>query len=169
MVRNGQIRIPGWLAKNGEPRPIPIGARLKEVFAGLRQRHQLKSRYVFCHENGEKLGDIRAAFQGACRRAGIEDFHFHDLRHTFASHLVMKGVPLKVVQELLGHKDIKTTMRYAHLAPGYLEAGVNSLNDLGSSQNSFATKMLPNFSAQKERGEGQSLNPLNLLGAEAGT
>lgn len=135
----------------------------------MRRRNQLKSKYVFCNENGGKLRDIRAAFQGACRRAGIDDFHFHDLRHTFASHLVMKGVPLKVVQELLGHKDIKTTMRYAHLAPGYLEAGVNSLNDLESSPNSSATKMLPNFSGQKERGEGKSLNPLFLHGAEAGT
>jgi len=168
MVRLGQIRIPGWFTKNGEPRIIPISSRLMAVFVGLRQRHQLKSKYVLCDENGQKLGDVRAAFQGACRRAGIDDFHFHDLRHTFASHLVMKGIPLKVVQELLGHKDIKTTMRYAHLAPGYLEAGVNSLNDLGSSSNSSATKMLPNFSTQKERGKGKSLNPLNFLGAEAG-
>jgi len=89
--------------------------------------------------------------------------------HTFASHLVMKGVPLKVVQELLGHKDIKPTMSYAHLAPGYLEGGVNSLNDPGSPPNSSAAKMLSNFSPQKERGQGLSLNPLIFHGAEAGT
>lgn len=81
----------------------------------------------------------------------------------------MKGVPLKVVQKLLGHKDIKTTMRYAHLAPGSPKAGVNSLNDPGSPPNSSATKMPPNFSPQKERGQGLSLNPLIFHGAEAGT
>jgi len=169
MVRQGKIRLPGWLTKNGEPRTIPINERLLPVFAALRQRHQLKSKYVLCQENGQKVGDIRTAFQGACRRAGIDDFHFHDLRHTFASHLVMKGVPLKVVQVLLGHKDIKTTMRYAHLAPGYLEAGVNCLNDLGASSKISATKMLPNYSSQKERGQSLRPNPLNFLGAEAGT
>ncbi|MFA5110680.1 MAG: site-specific integrase [Desulfobaccales bacterium] len=167
MIVHGKIRLPGWLTKNGEPRTIPVNQRLSEVFAALRCRNQLKSRHVFCNESGGRLLDIRAAFQGACRRAGIEDFHFHDLRHTFASHLVMNGVPLKVVQELLGHKDIKTTMRYAHLAPGYLEAGVNTLNNL-SAQNPSATKTLPNFPAQKERGQDNSPNPLILRGAEAG-
>jgi hypothetical protein len=53
------------------------------------------------------------------------------LRHTFASHLVMRGVGLRAVQELLGHCDLKLTMRYAHLAPGHLRDSVNALNDLG--------------------------------------
>ena len=60
--------------------------------------------------------DCNRSFNTAVRRAGVEDFTFHDLRHTFASRLVMKGVSLKAVQELLGHTDIKMTMRYAHLA-----------------------------------------------------
>lgn len=130
MIVAGQIHLPGWLTKNGAPRVIPVSDRLAEVLAAQRRKNHLKSKYVFCNENGGRVLDIRAAFQGACRRAGLENFRFHDLRHTFASHLVMKGVSLRVVQELLGHKDTKTTMRYAHLAPGYLEAGVNSLNDL---------------------------------------
>ena len=52
---------------------------------------------------------------------------FHDLRHTFASHLVMKGVDLRTVAKLMGHKDIKMTMRYAHLAPEHLQAAVDAL------------------------------------------
>ena len=63
------------------------------------------------------------------RRAGLENFRFHDLRHTFASHLVMNGVGLKAVQELLGHADIKMTMRYAHLSQAHLRDAVAVLNN----------------------------------------
>jgi len=69
------------------------------------------------------------SFNTAVRRAGIEDFHFHDLRHTFASKLVMKGYNLKIVQELLGHTDIKMTMRYAHLAEKSLVDAVKALDE----------------------------------------
>jgi integrase len=59
---------------------------------------------------------------------GIQDFHFHDLRHTFASHLVMAGVDLTTVSRLLGHKDIKMTLRYSHLAPAHMVNAVNILD-----------------------------------------
>lgn len=146
MIINGNIHLPGWLTKNGNPRNIPVSQALSGILEGLRRKNQLKSKHVFCNDEGGRLLNIRAAFQGACRRAGIVDFRFHDLRHTFGSHLVMAGRPLKEVCELLGHKDIQMTMRYAHLAPEYLEAGVNSLNHLVSADKDFpAYKLLTNL------------------------
>jgi site-specific recombinase XerD len=92
-----------------------------------RRRHQFKSPYVFCNKEGKRFNDVRDSFKPACRKVGIVDFRFHDLRHTFASHLVMRGVGLRAVQDLLGHYDMKLIMRYAHLAPGHLRDSVNFL------------------------------------------
>jgi integrase len=61
--------------------------------------------------------DVKRSFTTACRKAGINDFHFHDMRHTFASHLVMAGADVTTVKELLGHKTLAMTLRYSHLAP----------------------------------------------------
>jgi integrase len=62
---------------------------------------------------------IKWAFRSALRRAGIEGFRFHDLRHSFASHIVMAGVDITTIKELLGHKTLTMTLRYAHLAPSH--------------------------------------------------
>jgi site-specific recombinase XerD len=62
-----------------------------------------------------------------CKRAGLRRIGWHALRHTFASHLVMRGVPLKAVQELMGHATIEMTMRYAHLSPDVRRSAVQML------------------------------------------
>jgi site-specific recombinase XerD len=74
---------------------------------------------VFCDLDGQMLtkNQCRRPLYDVCKRASLRQIGWHVLRHTFASHLVMRGVPIRVVQELLGHRDIKTTMRYAHLSP----------------------------------------------------
>jgi integrase len=77
-------------------------------------------------------GSIRTAFPRACREAKVEDFRFHDLRHTFASWLVMRGRSLRAVQELLGHKTLTMTLRYAHLAPERLREDVSALDDFST-------------------------------------
>ena len=88
---------------------------------------RLKSRWVFPSETDETPLDPKNfmswVFVPALARAGIENLHWHDLRHTFASRLVMKGVDLRTVQELMWHKTITMTLRYAHLSPAHqLEA-----------------------------------------------
>ncbi len=69
-------------------------------------------------------------FNAACRRAGIKDFHFHDIRHTFASHLVMAGQDLATVKELLGHKTLQMTLRYSRLPPSHKVKAVNTLDNI---------------------------------------
>lgn len=115
--------------KNGERREIPMSQPLKSLFLRLRASRSPDTDYVFVNpETGKPYRrDLKRSFASACRRAGIHDFHFHDLRHTFASHLVMSGVDLTTVKELLGHKDIKMTLRYAHLAPAHKKQAVDLL------------------------------------------
>jgi len=112
-------------SKNIEARAIPIDdvllAELKKT-----PRH-LHGTYVFCKGDGKAWRSIDVGFRAAVKRAGIEGFRFHDLRHTFASYLVMSGSDLRTVQQLLGHKGLAMTMRYAHLAQGHLQQAVNRL------------------------------------------
>ena len=90
------------------------------------------SQYVFPHFEGQLAGesirDIKNGWKTAVKRAGITNFRWHDLRHCFASWLVMKGVDLRVVQKLLGHRNIRMTERYAHLSPQYLSKQVKVLH-----------------------------------------
>src|SRR5215813_5882567 len=85
-------------------------------------------------DGGGKWGSIRTAFEGACREAKIDGFCFHDLRHTCASWLVMKGRSLKEVQEILGHREFSMTLRYAHLSPDRLLDAVASLESSAHDQ-----------------------------------
>ena len=110
---------------------IPINDDLEKVFKEIRREQGLTSRCIFTYHS-KTIQRVERAFKGAVRRAGIEDFKFHDLRHTFASHAIMRGASLKEVQELLGHRDIKMTLRYAHLSQESKRKAVNLLNGLTS-------------------------------------
>lgn len=129
-VRDGFIYLAE--TKSGQGRQIPLDERATQVIKELKVRNKWGSPYVFLGPDGNQLKDVKKAFAGACRRAGIVDFTFHDLRHTFASHLVMKGANLKAVQRLLGHSDSKMTDRYSHLSPAHLKDSVNLLGFLPS-------------------------------------
>ena len=112
--------------KSNRLRVIPINQTLYEELQRL-LRH-LHSPYVFCNDKGKPFSEVRHAFQTACRRSGITNFRFHDLRHTFASHLVMNGVNLRAAQHLLGHQDIRMTLRYSHLSQEHLQSAVGTLD-----------------------------------------
>jgi len=73
------------------------------------------------------MADVKTAFKTACRRAKIRDLRFHDLRHTAATYMVTGGIDLVTVSEILGHADIKMTMRYAHPTPENRRKAVNVL------------------------------------------
>ena len=73
--------------------------------------------------------DLRRWLEDALKEAKVADFHWHDLRHTFASRLVMRGVDIRTVQELLGHKSIVMTMRYSHLAADHRQAAIEKMNE----------------------------------------
>lgn len=88
-----------------------------------------QSPFVFWQgDGGSRYLDVKKSFASALKRAGIRDFHFYDLRHTFASHLVMAGVDLTTVRELLGHKTLTKTLRYSHLAPSHKLRAVDILD-----------------------------------------
>ncbi|MCZ6512937.1 MAG: site-specific integrase, partial [Nitrospinae bacterium] len=83
---------------------------------------------VFVDGEGQRYLDVKRSFHSALRKAGIKHLTFHDLRHTFASQLVMKGVDIATIKELLGHKTLTMTLRYAHLAPSHKVSAVELLD-----------------------------------------
>lgn len=106
------------------PAVLPLS---KEAQAVLRQCHKQRgsSPYVFVSPlSGGALTDVKGAFNSVIKAANIQDFRFHDLRHTFASRLVMAGVDLNTVRELMTHADIKMTLIYAHLSPDHKAAAL---------------------------------------------
>ena len=150
-LRHGFILLD--ITKNGERREIPINQTLRVTLTKLPRR--LDSPYVFPDETGSRFLDIKKGFAATCRRAGIKDFHFHDLRHTFASHLVMAGVDLTTVKELLGHKTLTMTLRYAHLSPAHKVSAVQLLDSTLS-----AKSTLQLLDSPMKKGLALSANPL---------
>jgi integrase len=124
--------------KNGERREIPINKTLRATlnkvprhFVGENDRRELAA-YVF-HDPGtlRPYEDVKRSFTSAVRAAGISDFHFHDLRHTFASQAMMSGkIDIATLSKLLGHKTLKQTMKYAHLAPTHMTKAANVMDEV---------------------------------------
>jgi integrase len=125
------------MTKSGLPRSVPLTRRVEQLLRRLKDTCPEGQERVFLHrQTGPRKGIPRKAkpfnrphraFYAGCERAGLHGFRIHDARHTFASRLVMKGVPLLEVSKLLGHSSLKMTMRYAHLAPEAYDAAISKL------------------------------------------
>lgn len=143
---NDFLTIAGENAKSGKSRHVPLNQNSKQTFRkwleDINQANAINtplamtdpkggnkiakaSGYVFEGDSGNHLADIKKGWGNLLEEAGITKFRFHDLRHHFASKLVMAGVDLNTVRELLGHSNLDMTLRYAHLAPEHKAAAVN--------------------------------------------
>lgn len=111
-------------AKSGKTRHIPLNGEAMRTLQAW-QTDTDGNGIVFKGANGQAMTDIGKGWDKLLEDAGISKFRFHDLRHHFASKLVMASVDLNTVRELLGHGDLAMTLRYAHLAPEHKAAAVN--------------------------------------------
>lgn len=125
---NNVIFIHEALTKSKKSRYVPLAHSVKQALLDFPQRSA--SDYIFESPlTGKPYDNLDKSFRSALQRARIDDFHFHDLRHCFASDLVRNGVDLFVVQKLLGHSSPRMTQRYAHLAQDQLKRAIDVLDD----------------------------------------
>jgi integrase len=129
LIRN-LLYLEGGRVKSGKRRTVPLNEAAHTALirrARFRAEQCPAAPWVFAHPDGRRLTDLRGSFKTACQVAEITDFHIHDLRHTFASWLVQEGVSLAEIRDLLGHKTVTMTERYAHVAPENLRAATERL------------------------------------------
>jgi integrase len=114
--------------KGGKGRSVPMTEKLSAALAGV--RHLRGGRLLLQDDGSEATAKVlRSWMKSAQRLAGLKATgNFHVLRHTFCSHLAMRGAPAKVIQELAGHAQLSTTMRYMHLSPGHKEQAIRLLD-----------------------------------------
>jgi integrase/recombinase XerD len=127
--------------KSKRPRIVPLTDRAVAIFVAT--RHLGHGPFVFTNPaTGRPYRNLRGSFHAACRRAGITDFRFHDLRHTFASWAVQNGMDLYRLSRILGHSTLQMTTRYAHLATDQLHEAVRSMATLMATRSSDSTNGL---------------------------
>jgi integrase len=124
--QHNQLTVEGTTAKSGQTRHIPLNSEAQAILKAWRE--QTNTEYVFASPvTRKRLDNIKRSWEALRARAGLSGFWFHDLRHTFASNLVMAGQDLYVIKELLGHSTIQMTERYAHLTPDHKINAVEKL------------------------------------------
>ena len=121
--------------KTGRKRVVPMNAEVRRVFEPLWKRQ--RGQFVFCEEDGSEIDahHLNRDFQNAQKRiGGLQRIRFHDLRHTFASHFMMKGGNIYDLQKILGHSSLEMTQRYAHLSPTHLAEAINIVGFSGENE-----------------------------------
>lgn len=123
------LTIPGNTAKSGKTKHVPLNLVALKV---LKEWHIQcpQDGLVFSSINGNSFNNVKKAWTNILKDAEVQDFRWHDLRHHFASKLAMAAIDLNIIRELLGHADIKMTLRYAHLAPEYKAKAVAKLVEI---------------------------------------
>jgi integrase len=113
--------------KGGRLRYVPLTSRLT---AALREHRHLRGPRVLCSDTGTPLTqrEVQGLVARAARRANLRNGGVHILRHTFCSHLAMRGAATRAIQELAGHQEIVTTQRYMHLSPAAIEGAIRLLD-----------------------------------------
>jgi integrase len=114
------------ITKGKRSRRIPLSDELEEALK-LHPRHR-SSDFVIHNTDGSQWKDVRKGFEATLGRAGLPRMRIHDMRHSFISNLVSAGVDLHTVKELAGHRDIRTTLKYSHLAPGQKRDSIDRMN-----------------------------------------
>ena len=116
-------------SKSGKPRTLPVNQIAFDILDERSKIRNIMNDLVFVSNAGSKIDrhNLRRSFNIAIKKAGIHDFHFHDLRHTFATRLAQRGIDIYKISKLLGHHSIEMTQRYAHHCPDSLKDGVQIL------------------------------------------
>ena len=118
---------PAGNTKSGKPHRVPLSPEALELLTSAQTL--AVSEYVFPGQHGSHLTTVKTLFRRVRKEAGIDDFRVHDLRHSFASMLAKEGVPLLAIGKLLGHMQLSTTTRYAHLDDSSLRAATQLVGD----------------------------------------
>jgi site-specific recombinase XerD len=123
----GHVTVP----KGGRLQYVPMTVRLA---AALREHRHLRAARVLCRPEGSPLSTdvVKHHVERAARRAQLDANGVHRLRHTFCSHLAMRGAPARAIQDLAGHQDLTTTQRYMHLSPAAIDGAIRLLDHAGS-------------------------------------
>jgi integrase len=115
--------------KNGERRRVPLSGHALELLQEHAKVRRLDTPLLFpSAKQPDKPIDLRRPFNNALERTGINDFHWHDLRHCTASYLAMNGANLAAIAEILGHKTLSMVKRYSHLSDGHVSSVIESMN-----------------------------------------
>jgi integrase len=146
-MSRGVIRLE--MTKSGRRREVPMRQVVYDILAALPGAREGR---VW------SAGDIRTSFENAVLEAKLDDFHFHDLRHSFASWFMMRGGDLLALQKILGHADIKMTLRYAHLAPGHLR------NEMAKTEVASSVARVESTSTSAQESTQEAVSEGSLLG-----